>query len=123
MATTLFPDGGLRLQDGTQRPMLLPSGVSAPTNPGHIVSFELSSGEDLTVGSVSELLRLALAMRAEGLYSIMPTEDLFIVLAGAAKLLICESSFQNQKQLGGAGLHAWPTGAPHALLRAGDVAR
>ena len=95
MATTLFPDGGLRLQDGTQRPMLLPVGVTAPTNAAHIVSFELSSGEVITVGSVSELLRLAHAMRAEGLYSIMPTEDLFIVLAGAAKLLICESSFQN----------------------------
>ena len=102
MATTLFPDGGLRLQDGTQRPMLLPVGVTTPTNPTHIVSFELSSGELITVGSVSELMRLVHAMRAEGLYSIMPTEDLFIVLAGAAKLIICESSFQNQKLLNSA---------------------
>ena len=116
MATTLFPDGGLRLQDGTQRPMLLPSGVTAPTNPAHIVSFELSSGEVLTVGSVSELLRLAHAMRAEGLYSIMPTEDLFIVLAGAAKLLICESSFQNQKLLNSAA-PAYTQGRLEFLMR------
>ena len=99
MTTALFPDGGLRLPEGTQRPMLLPVGITAPTNPTHIVTFELSSGEVITVGSVSELMRLIHAMRAEALYSIMPTEDIFIVLAGCAKLIICESSFQNQKLL------------------------
>ncbi len=116
MATTLFPDGGLRLQDGTQRPMLLPVSLSSPTNPTHIVSFELSSGEVITVGSVQELLRLAHAMRAEGLYSIMPTEDLFIVLAGCAKLLICESSFQNQKLLNSAA-PAYTQGRLEFLMR------
>jgi len=116
MATTLFPDGGLRLPDNTQRPMLLPVSLSSPINPTHIVSFELSSGEVITVGSVQELLRLAHAMRAEGLYSIMPTEDLFIVLAGCAKLLICESSFQNQKLLNSAA-PAYTQGRLEFLMR------
>jgi hypothetical protein len=61
-------------------------------------------------------LRLAHAMRAEGLYSIMPTEDLFIVLAGCAKLLICESSFQNQKLLNSAA-PAYTQGRLEFLMR------
>jgi hypothetical protein len=38
-------------------------------------------------------------MKDLGIYYLMPTEDIFVVRVGWAKLLICESSFQNQKLL------------------------
>ena len=99
MTTPLFADGSVIDSTGARVPLMLPIGITAHENPTHVVSIELSTGATVVVGTVSELLRLLREMINEGVYYIFPTEDLFILRAGAAKLLICESTFQNQKLL------------------------
>lgn len=78
---------------------LLPNGISQVTNPSHVVSLTLSSGQTVQVGTVQVLMTLVRRMRDLGIYYLMPTEDLFVVRVGYAKLLVCEASFQNQKLL------------------------
>ena len=87
-ATPLFADGSVIDSTGARVPMMLPIGVAAPDNPTHVVSIELSTGATVVVGTVGELLRLLREMINDGVYYIFPTENLFILRAGPAKLLL-----------------------------------
>ena len=63
------------------------------------VHLTLSSGETVYVGTVLALLQLVTEMLKQGQHVINPSEDIFIALAGPAKLIIGEMTFQNQKLL------------------------
>ena len=88
----LFPDTSLDLY-----PQLTPSGKTI-TNSSHVVSLVLSTGETVVIGSVGTLMRLFSYMAQNQIWHMFPTEDLWIARAGP-KLIIGESSFQNQKLL------------------------
>ena len=61
------------------------------------VHLTLSSGETVYVGTVLALLQLVTAMLEQGQHVINPSEDIFIALAGPAKVIIGEMTFQNQE--------------------------
>jgi hypothetical protein len=62
------------------------------------VNLTLSSGETVFVGTVQALHQLATTMLRNGQHLVCPSEEIFIALAGpAAKIVIGEMSFQNQK--------------------------
>jgi hypothetical protein len=100
MATlsALFPDGGLTDSSGTALAPTVPSGKTL-TNPTHMVTLVLSTGEQVQIGSVEELHRLITAMRNQQIWYCMPTEDVIIMLADACKLVIGESTYQLQRLL------------------------
>ena len=62
--TPLFPDGGLTDSAGTALTPTVPQGKTI-TNPSHIVTLVLSTGEQVQIGSVQELHRLITAMRRQ----------------------------------------------------------
>ena len=91
----LFPDGSL---DGYAQ--LIPSGKTV-TNPTHVVQLTLSTGETVVIGSVATLMRLFTYMSQNQLWHLMPTEDIIIMNAGNAKLVICEANYACQRILAG----------------------
>ena len=96
--TPLFPDDGLTDSAGLPLAATVPSGKTV-TNPTHMVTLVLSTGEQVQIGTVTELHRLITAMRNQQIWYCMPTEDVIIMLADACKLVVCEANFQNQKLL------------------------
>jgi len=110
----LFPDAAMAAYD-----MTLPVGINAPVNPTHVVSLNMSTGEQVVFGTVSALMRLITRMRGAGLHTINPTEDTFISLAGATKMLIGEQSFVLQK-LQNAGAFVYTQGRLEVRMRSGS---
>ena len=119
--TPLFPDGGLVDSLGAALAATVPS-TKTITNPTHVVTLVLSTGEQVQVGSVQELHRLITAMRNQQIWYCMPTEDVIIMLADTCKLIICEANYQNQRLLNSAtpvyiqGQLAWAMRGSAALL-------
>ena len=99
-------------------PATLPVGIDAPTNPSHMVRLLLTTGEIVTFGSVLTMMRLITRMRRDGVHTICPTEETFVALAGASKLLIGEQTFQLQK-LQHAGSFGYSQGRLEVRMRAG----
>ena len=93
MATpaALFPDGSL----DPAYAQLVPTGKTI-TNPTHVVSLVLSTGETVTIGTVATLMRLFTYMARNQIWHMFPTEDMWIARAGP-KLIIGEASFIGQK--------------------------
>ena len=92
MATPLFGDA-----DFVGVPPTLPTGVTVPTNPNHLVQLSLSTGDTVVFGTVLNMMKLITKMRLMGVHCISPQEDVFILLAGATKMIFGEQTFQNQK--------------------------
>ena len=119
--TPLFPDGGLVDSGGTALAATVPS-TKTITNPTHMVTLVLSTGEQVQIGTVQELHRLITAMRNQQIWYCMPTEDVIIMLADTCKLIICEANYQNQRLLNSAtpvyiqGQLAWAMRGSAALL-------
>jgi hypothetical protein len=95
VSQAIFPDGSLDAYA-----QLIPSGKTV-TNPTHVAQLTLSTGEQVTIGSVATLMRLFTYMSQNQIWHLMPTEDIIIMNAGNAKLVICEANFQNQRILAG----------------------
>ena len=96
----------------------LPVGVLAAPNPTHLVRLTLTTGEVVTFGTVSNMLRLITKMRGAGQYIVCPQEDVFVALAGATKLIIGEQTFQNQKLLN-SGCFCYSQGKLEVHMRSG----
>ena len=94
----LFPAGSLVDSSGSALSMTVPAG-KVVSNPTHMVTLVLSTGESVQVGTVEQCLRFIKAMRRSQIWHLQPTEDLIIMLADTEKLIICEATFQNQKLL------------------------
>lgn len=78
-------------------PATLPVGINAPVNPTHVVRLTLSTGDTIVFGTVATMMQLITVMRRRGVHTLNPTEDTFVALAGATKLVIGEMTFQNQR--------------------------
>lgn len=99
-------------------PQTLPVGVNAPLNPTHVVRLAMSTGDTIILGTVDTLMRLVTAMRRRGTYMLNPTEDTFVALAGATKLVYGEMNFTNQKLLIN-GTFQYSQGRLEVLMRQG----
>ena len=99
-------------------PATLPVGIDAPVNPTHMVRLLLTTGEIVTFGSVLTMMKLVTRMRRDGVHTLCPTDDTFLALAGASKLVIGEQTFQNQK-LQHAGSFAYSQGRLQVMMRSG----
>ena len=73
MATPLFGDA-----DFAGVPPTLPTGVTVPTNPNHLVQLSLSTGDTVVFGTVLNMMKLITKMRLMGVHCISPQEDVVI---------------------------------------------
>ena len=91
---TLFPDGSLNGYD-----QLVPTGKTI-TNPTHMVTLTLSTGESVNIGTVQTLMRLFDYMGKNQIWHFFPTEDVICVRAGPKQIWM-EAGLAQQKLLAG----------------------